>query len=147
MCRNLQIPPNFNMTTTTGSRRRFIEAAAAAAVLHPLAGRGQEVGLAGIAPVYHNPEILRDTLAALDQRKLKMFAVYVPLELDSPAPVSPAIRDVIEQLRGRDAILWLYVNFTAHKSSDPAGDAKAVPVMREVADLAKQAAKSQQMIP
>lgn len=30
------------MTTTTVSRRRFIEGAAAAAVLHPLAGRGQD---------------------------------------------------------------------------------------------------------
>ena len=99
----------------------------------------QEVGFAGIAPIYHTPEMLRDTLAALDQRKLRMFAVYVPLELDSAAPVSPAIRDVIEQLRGRDAVLWLHVNFRAHKPSDPAGDAKAVPVMREVADLAKEA--------
>jgi sugar phosphate isomerase/epimerase len=53
--------------------------------------------------------------------------------------VSPAIRDVIQQLRGRDAFLWLYVNFRAHPPSDPAGDARAVPVMREVADLAKEA--------
>lgn len=99
----------------------------------------QEVGFAGIAPIYHNPKMLRDTLAALDRRKLKMFAVYVPLDIDSPTPVSPAIRDVIEQLRGRDAFLWLYVNFPAHPPSDPAGDAKAVPVMREVADLAREA--------
>lgn len=99
----------------------------------------QEVGFAGIAPIYQKPQKLRETLVALDRRKLKMFAVYVPLDLDSPTPVSPAIRDTIEQLRGRDSILWLYVNFRAHKPSDPAGDAKAVPVMREVADLAKEA--------
>lgn len=99
----------------------------------------QEVGFAGLAPIYQNPELLRDTLAALDHRKLKIFAVYVLLDIDSPAPVSPAIRDVIEQLRGRDAFLWLYVNFRAHQPSDPAGDAKAVPVMREIADLAKDA--------
>jgi sugar phosphate isomerase/epimerase len=68
-----------------------------------------------------------------------MFAVYVPLDLDSPTPVSPAIRDTIKQLRGRNSILWLYVTFHAYKSSDPAGDAKAVPVMREVAELAKEA--------
>lgn len=54
----------------------------------------QEVGFAGIAPIYQTPEMLRDTLASLDQRKLKMFAVYVPLNLDSPAPVSHGIRDV-----------------------------------------------------
>lgn len=98
-----------------------------------------EVGFAGIAPIYQNPEKLRATLASLDTLKLKMFAVYVPLNLGSPDPVSPAIRDTIEQLRGRDSVLWLHVNFSDHKPSDPAGDAKAVPVMREVADLAKQA--------
>jgi sugar phosphate isomerase/epimerase len=99
----------------------------------------QELGFAGIAPIYQKPQMLRETLVALDHRKLKMSAVYVPLDLDSPAPVSPAIRDTIEQLRGRDSILWLYVNFRAHKPSDPAGDVRAVPVMREVADLAKEA--------
>lgn len=98
----------------------------------------REVGFAGIAPIYRNPAQLRDMLAALDARKLAMFAVYVPLNLDSPDPLSPAIRDMIEQLRGRDAILWLYVNFPAHKPSDPAGDALAVPVMRDVADLARE---------
>lgn len=46
---------------------------------------------------------------------------------------------MIQQLRGRDAFLWLYVNFPAHPPSDPSGDAIAVPVMREVADLAKEA--------
>jgi sugar phosphate isomerase/epimerase len=99
----------------------------------------KEVGFAGIAPIYLKPEMLRETLDALDKHKLKMFAVYVPLNLDSPDPLSPAIRDTIEQLRGRDSVLWLYVNFPAHKPSDPAGDAKAVPVMRAVADLAKEA--------
>jgi sugar phosphate isomerase/epimerase len=99
----------------------------------------QEVGFAGIAPIYHNPGMLRETLAALDQRKLKMYGVYVPLDLHSATPISPAIRDVIEQLRGRDAYLWLYVNFPTHPTSDPAGDAVAVPVMRQVADLAKEA--------
>jgi sugar phosphate isomerase/epimerase len=99
----------------------------------------QKVGFAGIAPIYKTPQMLRETLVALDRRKLRMFAVYVPLDLDSPTPVSPAIRDTIKQLRGRNSILWLYVTFHAYKSSDPAGDAKAVPVMREVAELAKEA--------
>ncbi len=95
-----------------------------------------ELNFAGLAPNYSTPEILRDTLAALDRHKLKLFAVYVPLDLDSPTPVSPAIRDTIAQLRGRDSVLWLHVKSSAFQPSDPAGDAKAVPVMREVAELA-----------
>lgn len=39
----------------------------------------REIGFAGIAPIYQKPEILRDTLSALDQRKLRIFAVYVTI--------------------------------------------------------------------
>lgn len=98
----------------------------------------KEIGFHGFAPIYRGPENLRATLAALDHEKLVMSAVYVPLDLDSPAPVSPAIRDTITQLRGRDSVVWLHVKHSAHPPSDPAGDAEAVPVMREIADLAKQ---------
>jgi sugar phosphate isomerase/epimerase len=99
----------------------------------------REIGFAGFAPIYRSPEILRETLASLDRHQLKMTALYVPLDLDSPNPVSSEIKDAIAQLRGRDSVLWLHVKFQAHQPSDPTGDAKAVPVMREVADLAKQA--------
>jgi sugar phosphate isomerase/epimerase len=98
----------------------------------------KETGFSGFAPIYRGPETLRATLAALDAHKLAMSAVYVPLDLDTPTPVSPAIRDTIAQLRGRDSVLWLHVKHSAHQPSDPAGDATAVPVMREIADLAKE---------
>jgi sugar phosphate isomerase/epimerase len=103
------------------------------------AGLVRELGFAGLGPTYRNPENLREVLAALDKHKLRMFAIYVPLDIDSPAPVSPAIRDAIQQLRGRDAVIWLFVKSKAQPPSDPAGDAKAVPILREVADLAAEA--------
>ena len=99
----------------------------------------KEIGFAGIGPIYSKPQALREMLAALDAERLKMFALYLQLNLDAADPVSPAIRDAIDQLRGRDTVLWLFVTTAAHKPSDPAGDARAVPVMREVADLAQQA--------
>lgn len=99
----------------------------------------QKTGYAGIAPIYHTPQLLHETLAALGRQKLKMFAVYVPLDLDSAEPVSPAIRDTIAQLKGHDSVIWLHVTYRAHQPSAAAGDAKAVPVMREVADLAEKA--------
>jgi sugar phosphate isomerase/epimerase len=102
-------------------------------------GLAREIGFAGFGPTYRGPENLREVLAALDKHKLKMFAVYVPLDIDSPAPISPAIRDAITQLRGRDAVIWLFVKSRAQPPSDPAGDAKAVPILREVADLAGEA--------
>lgn len=99
----------------------------------------RDLGFAGFGPTYRNPEYLREVLAALDKQQLRMFAIYVPLDIDSPTPVSPAIRDAIQQLRGRDAVIWLFVKSKAQPPSDPAGDAKAVPILREVADLAAEA--------
>lgn len=99
----------------------------------------RELGFAGLGPTYRNPEHLRETLAALDERQLRLFAIYAPLDLDAPAPVSPAIRDMIAQLQGRDAVIWLYLKSATHQPSDPAGDAAAVPILREIADLAADA--------
>ena len=99
----------------------------------------KELGFAGIGPTYTTPEALRDMLAALDRQHLKMFALYVRLDLDAATALSPEIRDAIQQLRQRDAILWLYVTTAAHKPSDAAGDARAVPILREVAALAEAA--------
>jgi len=99
----------------------------------------RELGFDGIGPSYTSPQALREMLAAVDQQHSKLFALYVRLDLDAAAPVSPEIRDAINQLRGRDAILWLWVTSATRKPSDPAGDAPAVPVLREAADLARAA--------
>lgn len=99
----------------------------------------KELGFDGIGPSYTTPEALRDMIAALDRQHSKMFALYLQLNLDSAAPISPEIRDSISQLKGRDTLLWLWVTAAASKPSDPAGDVQAVPVMREVADLAQAA--------
>ncbi len=96
----------------------------------------KQVGFDGIGPCYTNPQALREMLTAVDQQHSKLFALYVRLDLDAATPLSPEIRDSIDQLRGRDAVIWLYVVSKANKPSDPAGDARAVPIMREVADLA-----------
>ena len=99
----------------------------------------KDLGFDGIGPCYTKPETLRQMLAAVDTQHSKLFALYAHLDLSAAAPLSPQIRDSIDQLRGRDAILWLYVTSTAHKPSDPAGDAQAVPILREVAALAEPA--------
>ena len=99
-----------------------------------------DLGFAGIGPTYTTPDALRDMLAALDHQHLRLFALYLHLDLDAATPVSPQILDSINQLRGREGtILWLFVTTAALKPSDPAGDARAVPVLRELATLAEQA--------
>lgn len=99
----------------------------------------KELGFDGIGPSSTTPAALREMLAAVDRQPSKVVALYVRLDLDAATPVSAEIRDSIQQLKGRDTILWLWVTTAAHKPSAPAGDARAVPVMREVADLAQAA--------
>jgi sugar phosphate isomerase/epimerase len=99
----------------------------------------REIGFDGIGPSYTTAEALREMIAAVDQQHLALSALYLRLDLDAATPVSPEIRDSISQLKGRDTVLWLWVTSAARKPSDPAGDATAVPLMREVADLAQQA--------
>lgn len=97
----------------------------------------KEIGFAGIGPIYANPAGLRDMLAAVDKQGLRLFAEYVKLDLDAATPVSADIRDTIAQLKGRDAILWLFTVSGSRKPSDPAGDAVAVPLLREIAGMAE----------
>lgn len=99
----------------------------------------KEIGFAGIAPTYTTPEALREMLAAVDRHRVKLAALYVHLDLDQADAPGPEIRGVIDRLRGREAILWLYVTSSAWKPSDPAGDAKAVPILRQIAELAEPA--------
>jgi len=124
-------PAFFAMDTGTRDARHQTAEAQVALV--------KEIGFAGIGPSYSTPDALREMLAAVDRHSLKIFPVYLGLKLDAANPVGPEIRDAITQLTGRDAILWLYVVSAAHKPSDPAGDERAVPLLREVAGIAAQA--------
>jgi len=99
----------------------------------------KDLGFAGIGPIYTTSAAMREMLVALDRQQLKLFAEYVGLDLDAVSPVTPQIRDAISQLQGRGAVLWLYVTSKKFKPSDAAGDALAVPLLREVAALAEPA--------
>jgi len=98
----------------------------------------KELGYAGVG---WSPVQVPEMLAALDAVGLKMFNVYVGVEISRTNHVAPAhIVQLIEQLRGRDAALWLTVTSkTFAKSSDEAGDEDAVTLLRDVADKAQQA--------
>ncbi len=96
----------------------------------------KELGFDGIGPTYTSAAALRDMLAEADRQQSKVFAVYESLKLDEPQPLSTRIQDAIDQLRGRDAILWLTVLNKGIQPSDPAGDAVAVEVLQQIARLA-----------
>lgn len=99
----------------------------------------QEIGFSGVGPIYHNAAELQEWLAALDKCRLKLFALYMPLQLDDKAASLAAIKAVAPTLRGRDTLLWLYVTDKTSRPSATDHDAAAVQALREIAGLAEAA--------
>ncbi len=95
----------------------------------------KELGYAGVG---WSPGQVPEMLAALDHEGLRMFNVYIGVDIDGVNRTAPApIVKLIEQLRGRDTALWLYVTSKKHpKPSDESGDEDAVAMLRDIADRA-----------
>lgn len=75
----------------------------------------------------------------LDRQGLKLYTVYVNVNLDPNKPAYDArLPEVVRSLKGRDTMLWL--NITSRDktfaSSDRAGDRVALPLLHEIADMA-----------
>jgi sugar phosphate isomerase/epimerase len=93
----------------------------------------KELGYAGIG--YTGTAGIPEMLAALDKRGLKMFSIYVGATIGPDGPnYAPGIPAAIEQLKGRDTIIWLTV-----RGNVPSGDEQAVQVVGDIGDLAAKA--------
>ena len=76
----------------------------------------------------------------LDRQGLKLFTVYVNVNLDPGQPAyDPRLPEVIRSLKGRETMLWLNVTSRAgtHAPSSRQGDAAALAAIGEVADMAQ----------
>jgi sugar phosphate isomerase/epimerase len=77
-------------------------------------------------------------LAALDKRGLKFYSTYVKINLKENEPAyDQMLPTAIQQLKGRQAILWMHVHGGRPSTSDL--DNRAVEVLREVSSLAEAA--------
>lgn len=74
-------------------------------------------------------------LEAVERSGLKLFAVYVGASIDPGKPgYDPRLESVIKSLKGRNTFVWLFI--TGGKPSSTEGDARAVEIVREIADMA-----------
>lgn len=104
--------------------------AARAALLAELGYDG--VGATGIRD-------LGPLLEGLDAHGQDLFSIYTGVRIDGDGPrYDAALPEAVRLLRGRRAVLWVFVVSQRLRPSDPAGDARALPILREVADLAAQ---------
>ena len=94
-----------------------------------------ELGYAGIGATAGKG--LARMAEELDKNSLRLFAAYVGCYIDADArSYGPELKEAIEVMKGRNAILWLFVQSKKLKPSSQEGDARAVEVIREIADMA-----------
>jgi sugar phosphate isomerase/epimerase len=80
---------------------------------------------------------LKEMLGELNKCGLKAYPVYFMIKLEEPNErYMPLIAESIKLLAGRETMVWLAITSDVYKRSSPAGDEKAVSIIRAVADLA-----------
>ena len=95
----------------------------------------KELGYAGIGCTAGKG--LGEMLEELDKNGLRLFTVYLGVNIDpDQQKYGPELKEAIEVLKGRNAMLWLFVRSNKLRPSSPEGDARAVEIIREVADMA-----------
>jgi sugar phosphate isomerase/epimerase len=97
----------------------------------------KELGYAGIAVGYDRAGSLADLLKEFDAHDLQLFAVYAGINIDPGAqPYDPSLKDAMKALEGRNTILWIFAQSKELKPSAIEGDARAVEILRELAETA-----------
>ncbi len=79
-----------------------------------------------------------ERLKTLDAAGLRLFQITLMVDIaPGKTPYDPRLKEVVPLLKGRSVQFALLVN--GLKPSDPAGDARAVEVVREIASLSSEA--------
>jgi sugar phosphate isomerase/epimerase len=76
-------------------------------------------------------------LPELKKNKLKLFTLYVQIDLEKEQPYDPRLKDYFEIMANTGLHLWVHVHSEKFKPSDPAGDVKCIEIIGELADYAK----------
>ncbi len=77
-----------------------------------------------------------EAVAACHGRGLKLFGLYLTIDIAADDPAPGGLDKAIEALADRDAFLWLAVRSSKHRKSDPAGDALGAKVISAIAERA-----------
>ena len=97
----------------------------------------KELGYDGIGIGYAGSDNLAEILGELDKNGLRLFSVYLGVNIDAgEQKYDPKLKEAIKILTRRNTILWLYVQSKKYGLSSSDGDARAVEIIREIADMA-----------
>jgi sugar phosphate isomerase/epimerase len=94
----------------------------------------KNLGFAGIE--LEGLENADEKLRILDKFNLKVFMVYIQIDIDNEQPYDVRLFDFIKKVRDKGVTLWLHVHSEKYGPSDPGGDKICVPVLQKLADYA-----------
>ena len=99
----------------------------------------KELGYDGIAPIHRGMPVLQEMLAALDKYQLRFHGLYVVMNVEKEQPAPKAdMKEIVQALKGRNALIMLCLNSKSFKCSSPEGDVKAVPLLLELSEMARE---------
>jgi sugar phosphate isomerase/epimerase len=92
----------------------------------------KDLGYVGVEPHLGHAR-LPQWLEALDKYGLSLNAVYTVPMLENP--MDPKLPESVGRMKGRPTRIELAIRSKTYKASDPAGDEKAVDLVKRVSDL------------
>lgn len=92
----------------------------------------KELGYPGVGHIWLDG--VEERIRSLDDAGLKLFQITIQVDIaPDKTPYDPRLKDVVKLVHGRGVQFALLVN--GMKPSDPAGDERAVRIVREIAGL------------
>lgn len=80
---------------------------------------------------------LDEILPELQKNNLKLFTLYIQIDLEKEQPYDPRLKSYIEKLKNTGLHLWVHVHSEKYQPSDPAGDARCIEIIADLADYAE----------
>lgn len=99
----------------------------------------KEIGFAGVAWTEQAPDLVKQTLAELRKRELKMFTIYCAAKVTPEGDLthSPTLFTLLATLKGEATIIWLHIGGKGPAFEGLTGKEPAVAKLRTLADAAK----------
>ena len=76
-------------------------------------------------------------LPALKKKGLKLYTLYISIDLDAEVPYDQKLKDYILKWDGEVPYIWLNVHSKTYQPSDPQGDKRCIEIVSELAELAQ----------
>lgn len=76
-------------------------------------------------------------LPALKKKGLKLYTLYIKIDLDAEVPYHENLKDYIRKWNGDVPYIWIHVHSEKYQPSDPAGDQRCMEIVSELAEFAE----------